>query len=167
MLFPDPPRLWCYGAGELTHPVASGGRGTTFARTARGHKCRFGLRRAKKGPKRASNGPRWGSSGCSPHGRSRGPPARVLVGGLRGTRLCRRGLYRGDTDHALGLSSASVSCMYLFTSLSFLPLTSQYLYSMKYRNFLVRPSFPGRAYVPSSSHIHFFYGYVTVDASTT
>ena len=121
----------------------------------------------KKEPKRASNGPWWGSSGCPPHGRSWGPPARVLVGGLRGTRLCRRGLYRGDTDHALGLSSASVSCMYLFTSLSFLPLTSQYLYSMKYRNFWVRPSFPGRAYVPPRYHIHVFYVYVTLDLSPT
>ena len=37
----------------------------------------------------------------------------------------------------------------------------------EYRNFLVRPSFPGRAYVPPSSYIHFLCGYVTVEARLT
>ena len=31
-------------------------------------------------------------------------------------------------------------------------------------DFWMRPGFPGRPYAPSSSHIHFFKGYVTVDA---
>jgi len=166
-LFLDPPRL----RGGSTHPScstrASGGRGTTFARTARGHKCRFGLRRAKKGPKRASNGPRWGSSGCPPHGRSWGPPARVLMRGLRGTRLCRRSLYRGDTDHVLGLSSASVSHMYLFTRKHPTDPPKGIQKKSKNKEWAHEPKGSGSAYVPSSSHIHHLCAYVTVDARLT